>query len=72
MTGGLKAVASTRSRNSRQNRRTAKAVRHNAMNARQAIELSVSGPMPLGGLHTYQEEIVNALAPIVASRGPPP
>ena len=32
-------------------------------------ELSVSGPMPLGDLHGYQEEIVDALAPIIASRG---
>lgn len=32
-------------------------------------ELSASGPMPLGDLHAYQEDIVTALAPIVASRG---
>jgi len=32
-------------------------------------ELSVSGPMPLGGLHDYQLEIVVDLAPIVSSRG---
>jgi superfamily II DNA or RNA helicase len=33
-------------------------------------ELSVSGPMPLGDLHDYQAEIIDALAPIIASRGP--
>jgi superfamily II DNA or RNA helicase len=32
-------------------------------------ELSVSGPMPLGDLHDYQEEIIDELAPIIASRG---
>ncbi|WP_316166791.1 MULTISPECIES: DEAD/DEAH box helicase [unclassified Bradyrhizobium] len=32
-------------------------------------ELSASGPMPLGDLHAYQEDIVTALAPIIASRG---
>ncbi len=32
-------------------------------------ELSLSGPMPLGELHAYQEEIIDALAPIIASRG---
>jgi superfamily II DNA or RNA helicase len=32
-------------------------------------ELSVSGPMPLGDLHGYQREIIDDLAPIIASRG---
>jgi superfamily II DNA or RNA helicase len=32
-------------------------------------ELSVSGPMPLGDLHGYQTEIIDALAPIIGSRG---
>jgi hypothetical protein len=31
-------------------------------------ELSVSGPMPLGDLHGYQTEIIDDLAPIIASR----
>ncbi len=32
-------------------------------------ELFVSGPMPLGDLHNYQAEIIDELAPIIASRG---
>jgi superfamily II DNA or RNA helicase len=36
---------------------------------RRPAQLSVSGPMPLGDLHGYQVEIIDALAPIIASRG---
>jgi hypothetical protein len=36
---------------------------------RRPAELSVSGPMPLGDLHDYQAEIIDNLAPIIASRG---
>ena len=32
-------------------------------------ELAVSGPMPLGGLHDYQTEIIDELAHIIGSRG---